>query len=167
MDLAVPIALLTAGAVALYLGSRWLVDGAGALALRYGVRPLVIGLTVVALGTSSPETVLAIISSLDGNNAVSLGNVIGANISNAALVLGIACLLGPVALKLSKLRRESFFLLLSGPLLAALAWDGRLSAADGAIMFIVLVAFFYMLYRSACRGEAYGVVEEEIEGPRR
>ena len=92
MDLAISLLLIAAGAVALFFGSRWLVDGAAALALRYGVRPLVIGLTVIALGTSSPETVLAIVSSLEGSNAISLGNVIGANISNAVLVLGVTSL---------------------------------------------------------------------------
>lgn len=163
MDLTLSVLLLTVGAVALYFGSNWLVDGAAALALRYGVRPLVIGLTVVAVGTSSPETVLAILTSLEGNNAVSLGNVIGANISNAALVLGAACLMGPVAMKLRNLKRESVFLLVSGPLLLALAWDGRLDAVDGAVMLVVLLAFFYTLYRAACRGEACAVVTEELE----
>lgn len=163
MDLAISLALIAAGAVALYFGSKWLVDGAAALALRYGVRPLVIGLTVIALGTSSPETVLAIVSSLEGNNAVSLGNVIGANISNGALVLGLSCLIAPVVLKLSGLWRESVFLLLTGPLLAILAWDGRLGLVDGMIMLAVLAAFFYTLYRGACRGEQCAVVTEELE----
>ena len=151
------------GAAALYFGSKWLVDGAAALALRYGVRPLVVGLTVVSLGTSSPEAVLAVVSSLEGSNAISLGNVIGANISNGALVLGVACLIGPVALRLSHMRRESVFLLLCGPLLAALAWDGHLGAVDGAIMLLVLGVFFYALYSATCRGETCAVVEEETE----
>jgi cation:H+ antiporter len=163
MDLAISLVLIAAGAAALYFGSKWLVDGAAALALRYGVRPLVIGLTVIALGTSSPETVLAIVSSLEGSNAVSLGNVIGANISNGMLVLGLACLMTPVALRLSGLRRESVFLLLSGPLLAILAWDGWLGPVDGMIMLAVLIAFFYTLYRGACRGEQCAVVTEELE----
>jgi cation:H+ antiporter len=163
MDLALSVVLLAVGAGALYFGSKWLVDGAVALALRNGVRPLVIGLTIVALGTSLPEAVLAVVSSLEGTNAISLGNVIGANISNGALVLGVACLMGPVALKLSSLRRESFYLLLSGPLLAVLAYDGGLGFADGAIMLLVLLAFFYTLYTSTCRGETCGVVAEEIE----
>ncbi len=163
MDLTLSVLLLTVGAVALYFGSDWLVDGATGLALRYGVRPLVIGLTVIAVGTSSPETVLAIVSSLEGDNAVSLGNAIGANISNAALVLGVACLLGPIAMKLRNMKRESVFLLLSGPLLAALAWDGRLDAVDGAVLILVLLGFFYTLYRTACRGETCGVVAEELE----
>lgn len=163
MDLTLSVALLVVGAGALYFGSDWLVDGAAALALRYKVRPLMIGLTVIALGTSSPEAVLAVVSSLEGSNEISLGNVIGANISNGALVLGIACLMGPLAMRLSNLKRESFFLLLSGPLLAALAWDGRLDAVDGAVMLLVLLFFFYILYRAACRGETCGVVAEEIE----
>lgn len=163
MDLTLSVLLLTAGAAALYFGSDWLVDGAAALALRYGVRPLVIGLTVIAVGTSSPEMVLAVVSSLDGNNAVSLGNAIGANISNAALVLGVACLLGPIAMRLRNMKRESVFLLVSGPLLVALAWDGRLDAVDGGVLLLVLLAFFYTLYRGACRGEACAVVAEELE----
>lgn len=163
MDLTLSILMLAAGAGALYFGSNWLVDGAAALALHYGVRPLVIGLTVISVGTSSPETVLAIISSLEGDNSVSLGNAIGANVSNAALVLGVACLLGPIAMKLRNMKWESVFLLLSGPLLAVLAWDGRLDMVDGAVMLLVLLVFFYTLYRGACRGETCGVVVEELE----
>ncbi|MBI0584819.1 MAG: sodium:calcium antiporter [Methanomassiliicoccus sp.] len=163
MDPVVSLGLLAVGAVALFLGSKWLVDGSTALALRYGVRPLVIGLTIVALGTSSPEAVLAFFTSLEGNNQLSLGNVIGANISVAALILGVGCLMGPLALKLNRMWRESAFLLLSGPLLAFLAWDGRLDLFDGVIMFIVLSGFFYVLYSAACRGETCAVVEEELE----
>lgn len=158
-----PAVLLAVGAVALYLGSRWLVDGAAGLALHYGVRPLIVGLTVVSIGTSSPEAVLAVVSTLEGANEISLGNVIGANISNGALVLGVACLLGPVALRLRSLRRESVFLLLSGPLVAVLALDGRLGLVDGMVLLITLVVFFYVLYTSACRGEECAVVEEELE----
>lgn len=163
MDTVLPIALIAVGAVALYFGSRWLVDGAAALALRFNIRPVVIGLTVVALGTSSPEAVLAIISVWEGNSAISLGNVIGANISNGALVLGLACLMGPVALKGTNLRRESYYLLLAGPLLAVLAWDGRLDLVDGIIMLAVVSIFFYTLYRAACRGEECAVVKQELE----
>jgi len=158
-----PAVLLAVGAVALYLGSRWLVDGAAGLALHYGVRPLIVGLTVVSIGTSSPEAVLAVVSTLEGANEISLGNVIGANISNGALVLGVACLLGPVALRLRSLRRESVFLLLSGPLVAVLRLDGRLGLVDGMVLLITLVVFFYVLYTSACRGEECAVVEEELE----
>lgn len=154
---------IAVGAAALYLGSNWLVDGSVGLALRYGVSPLVIGLTIVALGSSSPEAILAFVTSLEGSNQLSLGNVIGANISNATLVLGVACLLHPLAMKLSRLWRESIFLLLSGPLLALLALDGHLDLADGVIMFAFLIAFFYMLYSVSRRGSRCAVVEEERE----
>ncbi|MDW5561628.1 MAG: sodium:calcium antiporter [Methanomassiliicoccus sp.] len=160
---ALSLILLLVGAVALYFGSQWLVNGATALAMRYGVRPLVIGLTVIALGTSSPEAVLAIVSSLEGSSSISLGNVIGANISNGALVLGIACLMAPLALRLNEMRWESFFLLLSGPLLIALSWDGHLGPVDGAIMLAVLAIFSCSMYRGADRGKARTVVKEELE----
>jgi cation:H+ antiporter len=163
MDPPVSLALVAAGAGALYFGSNWLVDGAAGLALRYGVRPLVIGLTIIALGTSSPEAILALVTSLEGHNQLSLGNVIGANISNLALVFGVGCLIRPLAMKLSRMWREAAFLLLSGPLLALLALDGRLDRVDGLVMFGVISAFFFTLYSGSCRGDRCAVVEEEQE----
>lgn len=157
------IPLIAVGAIALYFGSKWLVDGAIALALRYGVSRILIGLTVVALGTSSPEAVLSIISSLEGANRLSLGNVIGANISNISLVLGVSCLLSPIVMNLRHMWREMSFFILCGPLLAFLAWDGRLDLTDAAIMLAVLIAFFYTLFRSSRRNEIIAVTEGEQE----
>lgn len=159
MDPINSIFLIAVGVVALYFGSRWLVDGAIALALRYGVSRILIGLTIVAVGTSSPEAVLSIISSLEGANRLSLGNVIGANISNISLVLGLSCLLSPIVMNLRHMWREMSFFILCGPLLAFLAWDGRLDLIDAAIMFTVLIAFFYTLYKASRRNEIIAVTE--------
>ncbi len=159
MDAAVALLSIFAGAAALFLGSRWLVDGAVALALFYRVSRLLIGLTVVAIGTSSPETVLSVLTSLEGSNQLTLGNIIGANISNAALVLGIGSLLGPLTLNTGTIWREASFLLITGPLLVLLSLDGRLGLEDGIAMFAVLLIFFHTMYVNACRGDVCAVVE--------
>ncbi|RMH64590.1 MAG: sodium:calcium antiporter, partial [Bacteroidetes bacterium] len=94
-----PTLFLLGGFALLYVGAEALVRGGAALALRLGLSPLVVGLTVVAFGTSSPELVVSLKAALDGTSGLALGNVVGSNVANIALILGTSALIRPVAIQ--------------------------------------------------------------------
>ena len=100
------VLFLTSGTILLFVGAEGLIRGSSSLALHVGITPLVVGLTVVAFGTSSPELVVCLKAALEGNGDISLGNVIGSNIANIALVLGTAALIRPMKVQAHVVRRE-------------------------------------------------------------
>ncbi len=122
-----------------YSADRFIV-GAAATAKRLGVPPLLVGLTVVGIGTSLPEIVVAIIASLQDKAGLAIGNAIGSNITNIALVLGFCALLAPLTVHAALVRREMPVLLVVSLLAFALAWDGQHSVSDGVILLIGLAA---------------------------
>lgn len=132
-------------------GADYFVEGSANLALNFGVSPLFIGLTLVAFGTSAPEAAVSIHASLKGANDISIGNVIGSNIANIGLVLGVTALLRPVFVSISTLKREIPMVLLSTLLLALLMFvfiphaDGRpiLSRVEGGLLLIFFILFIY------------------------
>ncbi len=93
------------GLLGLYAGAEWLVRGASHLALLFGIKPIVVGLTVVAFGTSSPELVVSLSAVLKKSEGLAIGNIIGSNIANIGLVLGLSALVSPLKIELSLLRR--------------------------------------------------------------
>ncbi|MFP3928144.1 MAG: sodium:calcium antiporter, partial [Desulfobacteraceae bacterium] len=97
--------LCVVGFGVLYFGAEWLVKGASSLAKSLGISPVVIGLTVVAFGTSTPELVVSLISSITGKSMIAVGNVVGSNICNIALVLGAAAVLQPITCRSSVVKR--------------------------------------------------------------
>lgn len=127
----------------LYWGAERLVRHSSLLAKSIGVSGLVIGLTVVAFGTSSPELLVSAIASFKKNGAIALGNVIGSNIANIGLILGLITLTFPPKPDKRLLQKEFLFLLIISPLVLILSLDGRLSRVDG---FILLVLFTFFLY---------------------
>jgi cation:H+ antiporter len=149
----VDIVLVIAGLALLAAGAEGLVRGAGAVALRFGVAPLVVGLTVVALGTGSPEFVLSVQAAASGNGGIALGNVLGSNISNIALVLGLAALVRPMTVQARLIRREVPVMIAATFALAALLWDGGLSRLDGAVLLAGSVAYIAFAYLGARRGD--------------
>ena len=104
--MAVSVLLFLIGTGVLYLGAEAMVKGAATLALRYGLRPLVVGLTVVALGTSMPEFIINFLSVLSKEDALALGNIIGSNICNIALILGASSVVLPLSVDRAMLRKE-------------------------------------------------------------
>lgn len=143
--------LVLVGAFCLYLGGEWLVRGATRLALHFGMSSLVVGLTVVAFGTSSPELAATLMAAFKGSPEVALGNVLGSNIANLGLILGISALLQPLTAHASFLRREIPFLVLIGVLLLPLAMDGRYGRIDGIFLLSLFAIYLWVLLR---KGEA-------------
>ena len=137
------IIYLAVGSVMLYLGSEWIVKGSVSIADRLGISPLVIGLTIVAFGTSLPELIVSIIAAIEGSSEIAVGNVVGSNIANVGLVLGLSAIIFPISIHYSHLRRDLFIYLGVSILFILFAFDGRISRFEGMILFISLI--FYVL----------------------
>lgn len=144
--------LVTAGIVVLYVAAEGLVRGAADLSAGLGVTPVVIGLTVVAFGTSAPEMVIGAVASLEQAQGIALGNVVGSNIANVGLILGVAALLSPLSASSAEIRREISGVLASAGLLIVLALDGAVGRLDGAVLVVAMAAFLGYSYYAATRG---------------
>lgn len=144
--------LLILGLVILLAGGKFLVDGASALAAKFGLSAGLIGLTVVAFGTSAPELLVSINAAIKGNSDIALGNVIGSNISNISLVLGISAIVYPISIYKSVLKTDYLATLLSAILFYLLAYNGLISRIEGLILFVLLIAlniYFFTKLRIA------------------
>ena len=138
----------------LYVGAEAMVKGAATLALRYGLRPIVVGLTVVALGTSMPEFVINFFSAIAGEDALAIGNIIGSNICNIALILGISAVVLPLSVDRAMLRKEYPMMLGAMLMFYLLALDGRLGTVDGFLLVCGLVGFLVFVVVDAQRHAA-------------
>ena len=139
------------GLLLLIGGGELLVRGASALALRVDISPLVVGLTVVAFGTSAPELLISVTSALNGSPDLAMGNVIGSNICNLALVLGLSAVVYPVRVQADSLRLDWPMTMGCSLLLLLLAWNGWLSRAEGLLMVAVLVTYTVWIVRRSRR----------------
>lgn len=157
--------LLLAGLGLLYFGAEWLVAGAAALARSYGVSSLLVGLTVVAYGTSAPELVVGIRSAATGEGAIALGNVIGSNIANLGLILGLTMMVLPAAIDPLLARREVPVLVGSMALLPLVLLDGEIARWEAAGLLAVAIGYSLWMIRSARPGSVAdaAVVEEAAE----
>lgn len=139
---------LLLGIVALYFGAEWLVRGASRLARSFGLSALVVGLTVVAIGTSAPELVVSILAVARGQVDMTVGNVIGSNISNIALILGVSALIYPIAMRSTLLKRGIPLMILASGVLMVMVLDGSLGRGGGVILVVALVGYFWYLLRA-------------------
>lgn len=133
------ILYIVLGLVGLFFGGDSLVKGAARLAESFGVSSLIVGLTVVAIGTSSPELLVNVSAALNGSTELALGNVVGSNIANIGLILGIAGMITPLFVHLSLIRREIPIDIAFSLILFGLAIDGQLKAGDGMILVAGLI----------------------------
>jgi cation:H+ antiporter len=139
------LVLFVAGLLALYLGADWLVRGASSLARSVGVSPLVVGLTVVAFGTSAPELVVSVIAALQDRADVAVGNVIGSNIVNIALILGLCAVVHPLKVDARLLVREIPVMVISALLFWALALSGSIGRREGLVLIAGLVGYLLFM----------------------
>ncbi|MFV0360645.1 calcium/sodium antiporter [Tropicimonas sp.] len=147
MDPVRDFALVAAGLAALFFGGDRLVSGAVALAERAGISPLVIGLTIVGFGTSAPELVTSIQAALDGSPGIAIGNVVGSNIANILLILGIAALVAPIAVAAQALRRDGLAMAIATLLGAALLYAGDLERTQGLLLLAGLAIYLLIAFR--------------------
>ncbi len=150
------------GLALLYVGAEGLVRGSAALALRLGLTPLVVGLTVVAFGTSSPELVVSLQAALSDNGAIAIGNVVGSNICNVALILGLSALIRPLKVHTQLLRFDVPLMVVASVLLALLLLDGALGRLEGALLTTGIVSYTgYLLWKARTMNS--GLQEEFAE----
>lgn len=140
---------LVAGFVFLVWGADRFVLGAAGTARNLGVSPLIIGLTIVGFGTSAPEMLVSVIAAWQGNPGLAVGNAIGSNITNIALILGLTALVAPLATNSKLLRRELPLLLVTMLAGLALLIDGELSRLDGVVLMLGLAGLVYWMVRTA------------------
>jgi len=151
--------LLLGGLAILSLGAEFLVRGSAALALRLGLTPLVVGLTVVGFGTSSPEMVVSVKGTLAGQGDLAVGNVVGSNIFNIAVILGMTVLIKPIKIGLQLIKLDTPIMIGAALLFIALIWDGAISRPEAALFFALLVAYLVFTVRAA-RKESKNIQEE-------
>jgi cation:H+ antiporter len=162
-----PWLALILGLVVLYFGAQALVKGGAGLALRLGLTPLVIGLTVMAFGTSSPELVVSLQAAATGNGAIAVGNVIGSNICNIALIIGLCSLVTPIGASTQMIRREVPVMIGASVITSLFLLDGHLARWEGALLFIGLIIYTTLTVRkarseTAARGAQRPAGEPEI-----
>ncbi|HRW06611.1 MAG TPA: calcium/sodium antiporter [Caldilineaceae bacterium] len=150
------------GLVVLVVGAEVMVRGASRLAAAFGIAPLVIGLTVVAFGTSAPELAVSLQSAFNGQADLALGNVIGSNIANILLILGVAALTAPLVVASQLVRLDVPLMIGASVIVYLMGLDGRLNRWDGLILFLGVVAYTTWLVRQS-RREGKDV-QDEYEG---
>lgn len=154
MNIFIAIALLIVGFVMLTKGADWFVDGSSALAFRLGIPQLVIGLTIVAMGTSAPEAAVSITSALKGNEGITVGNVVGSNIMNILLILGIASVIVPLAVQKSTRIIEIPYMIAITVLFGVLGYTGEMvTRVEGGILWIAFLIYLGYLLWMAKKGK--------------
>lgn len=154
---------LAAGLALLFGGGEALVKGAVGLAARLGVSPLLIGLTFVGFGTSTPELVASVEAALIGAPGIAVGNIVGSNIANILLILGISAMVLPMATTKAAFRRDGAVLVGASLLLLAVVLGGTLSRAAGAVFVLLLAAFVVFTYLTERRRHDASAVMHESE----
>lgn len=161
MEVLISFVLLIVGFTMLVKGADWFVDGAAGIASRFGIPQLVIGLTIVAMGTSAPEAAVSITAALKGNAGITIGNVLGSNILNVLIILGVTAVITPVAVQLSTIRYEIPFVIVVSVLLLIQGMSGsQVTFMEGIVLWIAFILYMIYLFRMAKNGSAQ---EEEIK----
>lgn len=143
------ILLFIAGLVILIVGADLLVRGASRLAAAFGVSPLVIGLTIVAIGTASPEVAVSLQAAANGQGDLTLGNVLGSNIFNILFILGITALVVPIVIAEQLIRKDAPIMLAVSLLVFGLAFDGNIGALDGALLLLGVIVYTVFALRQS------------------
>jgi cation:H+ antiporter len=156
------VGLIPVGFALLIKGADLLVDSASSIAKRFHIPDLIIGLTVVAFGTSAPELVVCVIAAIEGNGGIATGNVIGSNIANICLILGLAGLITPLSMQKSSIWRDIPFLMISTFLLLFVSLTNNLpnliSRAEAAILMLLMIIYMAFLFKTSDKG-----ITEELQ----
>ena len=143
------ILLFLGGVGVLYFGAEWLVRGSARLASSVGVSPIVVGLTVVSMGTSAPELWISVVASLGGSPDLAMGNVMGSNLANLGLVLGISAIVRPLRVSTQVVTREVSVMFFITAALLPLIWNEHIGRIEGLFLVAMLVAYLAYVLRSA------------------
>ncbi|QSW99509.1 calcium/sodium antiporter [Haloterrigena alkaliphila] len=158
------IALLAAGIGGLWFGARWLVDGASRLATTVGISPLVVGLTVVAFGTSAPEVTVSVTAALEGQGDVAVANVVGSNVFNLGVILGIVAVIAPFRVTNALVRRDALAMGGATAVGALVLANRDVSRLEGVALVVLLVAYLGAIGLAIRRGDDDDDVPNETAG---
>lgn len=165
MKILLAFILLVLGFVMLIKGADWFVDGAAGIAARFGIPQLVIGLTIVAMGTSAPEAAVSITAALSGNAGITIGNVVGSNILNVLVILGLTAVITTVAVQKSTVKLEMPFMHVITIVLAVLGCTGgEIVLWEGIVLWALFLVYLGYLFKMAKAGNG-GEEEEEEQLP--
>ncbi|HUF30730.1 MAG TPA: calcium/sodium antiporter, partial [Gemmatimonadaceae bacterium] len=156
-------ATFIAGLVALYFGAEWMVRGAARLARTLGISAMVVGLTIVAFGTSAPELVVTSLAVVRDQPDVGVGNVVGSNIVNIAVILGLSAVVSTVRVQPGLITREMPIMIASAVALLIVGFDGLITRLDAGILLAGFVTFLLYMLRIARQGEPTPALETEFE----
>ena len=160
MYIVLQILLLALGFVFLVKGSDWFVDGAAGIANRFGIPQLIIGLTIVAMGTSAPEAAVSITAAFNGSADITIGNIVGSNILNVLIILGLSAIVYPLAVAKSTLKIDIPLTIGITILLFVLGLNGTITRIDGIIMLAIFVSYILFLIWSAKKGSENPMSDE-------
>lgn len=161
MEVIIQVALLALGFVLLVKGADWFVEGASRLAEKFGIPQLVIGLTIVAMGTSLPEAAVSVSAALKGSAEITIGNILGSNIMNILLILGITSVITPIAVQKSTVKYEIPFMIVISAILMGLGCTYNvLRLSDGLILWGLMLCYLAYLFYMTKKGV---IVSEEVE----
>lgn len=161
--------ILLAGLALILFGANWLVDGSSSIAKKTGMSEFIIGLTIVGIGTSTPEMVVSFISSIQGKADMAIGNIVGSNIFNTFVILGITAIISPLIITKESLKRDIPLNICVTALLIALGMKGTLfgfgsdslTRLDGALMLVIMSLYFRMLLKKPKKTDNDSDAEEE------
>ena len=143
------IVFLILGLFILWVGAELLVKGSSSLAIGLGIRPLIVGLTIVAMGTSSPELAVSLIAALRETKDLSLANIIGSNIANIGLVVGVCALIRPLKIEQSMLRYEVPIMVIGTIIFSVLSYDREIGRLDGFILLLGFIVFLVIMIKAS------------------
>ena len=159
MEAILQVGILAVGFIMLIKGADWFVDGAVGIAEKLGIPQLVIGLTIVAMGTSAPEAAVSISAALKGSADITIGNIVGSNIMNILIILGLSAVVTSLAVAKSTIRYEIPFVIAITLILMFMGQDGTISLAEGIILWVIFLIYLGYLFVLAKKGE--GIIEED------
>lgn len=162
MEVLLQFVLLCVGFAMLGKGADWFVEGAAGIASRFGISQLIIGLTIVAMGTSAPEAAVSIAASYSGSAGITVGNIVGSNIMNVLVILGLTALIKALPMELGTIKIELPFMIAITVLLYVLGLDGTISFTDGAILWLCFISYLTYLYW--CAKQNLQLTEDDEHG---
>ena len=149
MQLILQLILLALGFTMLVKGADWFVDGAAGIAAKFHIPQIIIGLTIVAMGTSAPEAAVSITAASAGSADITVGNIVGSNIMNVLVILGLAAAIVPIAVGKSTLKIDAPFMIAISVIFLILGWDGKITRPDGIILVLFFLTYIgYMIWEA-------------------
>lgn len=168
------IILMLVGLILLLIGANYLTEGSSAIAKRFGISEFVIGLTIVGIGTSTPELVVSLISTINGTTDIAIGNILGSNLFNIMMILGITALIRPIRIEKNTLSRDIPFSLLAAVVLAVCGLDiwingtnGVISRSEGILMLCFFIVFMVYSFMTAKRNDEPDVQQPQEVGTKK